>query len=66
MKRMYVWDIIMAVLLIILAALVLYVAHNLSHGRAVEVPAAQMMADWQELQRRAKEHPYRMQADHDE
>jgi len=55
----------MTVGLLVLAGLIVHVASNLSHGQAVEVPAARMLADWQELQRLAREHPYREQSDRD-
>lgn len=58
------WDLVMAVLLSILAGLLLLVAHNLYQGEAIEVPAAKMMADWHQLERLAREHPYQGRQDH--
>ena len=58
------WCLVMTVLLIILGALTLHVAENLSQGEAVEVPETKMMADWRELERLAREYPYQEQQGH--
>lgn len=54
----------MTALLVILAALIAVVALNLYQGQPVVVPEARMKADWYELQRLGREHPYQSRQDH--
>jgi hypothetical protein len=58
------WSCIQGGLLILAIILGLYLASSFFRQGPVAVPEEQMMADWRELERLAREYPYNRHCDH--